>query len=196
MTFPTWPRPSRRLPGPPGSLSHSEGTFSICRASRDFPLQLSSYIPFTKNNLDLRRKKVRWKNVVRERVSWDWGTGSGCSAPFLPTHTHASWGAFPSAVWAACTVEGAVLAQEAKTLRGGPPPLTIPFFPLSQGCRGLLGRFTLERTWLCPASHVPWHRALPLSGTAFPHTHKGPPGPTVLAPVSLLLICLKQNLAK
>lgn len=57
-----------------------------------------------------------------------------------------------------------MLAQEAKTLRGGPPPLTIPFFPR---CWGLLGRFTLERTWLCPARRVPWHRALPLSGQLF-----------------------------
>lgn len=140
MTFPTWPRPSCRLPGPPGSLSHSEGTFSICRASRDFPLQLSSYIPFTKNNLDLRRKKVRWKNVVRERVSWDWGTGSGCSAPFLPTHTHASWGAFPSAVWAACTVEGAGAGPRGKDAQRWTPSTDHPFLCSQPGLPGAVGQ--------------------------------------------------------
>lgn len=90
---------------------------------QDLPLQLSNYIPFTKNNLDLQTcerimgKKVRWKNVVRERASWDWGTGNRYVLPLSThPHTHASWGAFPSAAWAsslraARSVEGAVGAE-------------------------------------------------------------------------------------
>lgn len=116
VTFPTWPRPSCRPPGLPGSrgrpacLSHGEGTFSICTASRGRSARLSSYIPFTKNNRDLKtrarisREKVRWKNAVREPAS-------GMGAPETPparVHPppHASCGAFPSAAWAARAVEG------------------------------------------------------------------------------------------
>ena len=50
----------------------ARGTFPSAQPRGDFPLQLSSYIPFTKNNLDLKmcehiiRKKVRWKNVVKK----------------------------------------------------------------------------------------------------------------------------------
>ena len=107
VTFPTWPRPSRRLPGPPGSLSHGEGTFSICRASRDLRLQLSNYIPFTKNNLDLKT----YERIRKERSEVE-KCGQGASGLGLghrkwllrPLSTHPRTcqpGAFPSAVCAA-----------------------------------------------------------------------------------------------
>ena len=79
---------------------------------------------------------MRWKNVVRERVSWDWGTGRGCSAPFPPTHTHASWGAFPSAVWAACTVEGAGAGPGGKDTQRWTSSTNHPFFSLLPGAVG------------------------------------------------------------
>lgn len=135
---------------------------------------------------------MRWKNVVRERVSWDWGTGSGCPAPFPPTHTHASWGAFPSAVWAACTVEGAVLAQEAKTLRGGTLlHSTIPFFPC---CLGAVGQVHSGEDLAVSSCHVPWHRFATQRQVFLTHTkdHLDPQCWLLY----LLLICLKQNFAK
>lgn len=91
------------------------GTFSICTASPDFPLRLSSYIPFTKNKLDLkmcehiRKKKVRWKNVLREGARWDWGTGN--ATPLFPTpHT-------PAGEPSICCV--GFQAQSARSAEGG-----------------------------------------------------------------------------
>lgn len=114
------------------------------------------------------------------------GHRKGCSAPFHPP-THMPVGE-PFHLLCGLPALWRAAPRRQKTLRGGPPPLTIPFFLLP----GLLGRFTLERTWLCPACHVPWHRALPPAGRLF-LTHTTPPGPTVLAPVSLL-ICLAELL--
>lgn len=82
VTFPTWRCPSCRLagcPGHQGARSARPGSpftrrgapSSSIRPHRDFPPQLSGYIPFTKNNPDCKMceriisKKARWKNVVR-----------------------------------------------------------------------------------------------------------------------------------
>ena len=92
------------------------------------------------------------------------------------------------------------VAREAKTFRGGgplTPPPTVPFFPLNRGCRGLSGRSFILREDLAPSSKP---RALAWGSVAqrsiFSSHTKAPPGLVVLAPVSLLLRCLKQNFAK
>lgn len=131
--------------------------------------------------------------MVREQVSWDWGTGSGCSAPFPPTHTHASWGAFPSAVWTACTAEGAGAGPRGKDTQRWTPSTNQPFLSSLLGAVGQVHSGE-DLAVSCTPSALAQGSAT--QRAAFPHTHQGPPGPTVLAPVSLLLICLKQNFAK
>lgn len=61
MTFPTWPCLSHWLPWPPGTPRGSRLAFHMEGAPSpsvpplwDVPLWLSNYIPFTKNNLDLK----------------------------------------------------------------------------------------------------------------------------------------------
>lgn len=72
-----------------GHLPHLYHLSGTCLSGSQITFHSQKTILILKRVSTLWGKKVRWKNVVRERASWDWGTGNRYVLPPLPpTHTH------------------------------------------------------------------------------------------------------------